>query len=114
MWSFGIVCKELFGALLFGVVHELFGRALFHHHAAIHKEDAVRHIAGEVHLVGDDDHGGLAVGKVPQDTQDFTGQLWVKGRGRFVEAEDVRVESQRAGNGYPLLLAAGELVPFAL
>ena len=60
--------------------------------------------------MGDDDHGGLAVGEVPQDTEDFTGQLRVKGAGGLIEAEDVRVERQCAGDGHPLLLTAGELV----
>ena len=60
--------------------------------------------------MGDDDHGGLAVGEVPQDTEDFAGQLRVKGAGGLIEAEDVRVERQRAGDGHPLLLTAGELV----
>ena len=58
--------------------------------------------------MGDDDHGGLSVGEVPQDTEDFAGQLRVKGAGGLIEAEDVRVERQGAGDGHPLLLTAGE------
>ena len=104
------MCQELFGALLLGVVDELFGRALFHHHAAIHKEDAVCHVAGKVHLVGDDDHRGLPIGQVSQHPEDFAGQLRVQRGSGLVKTEDVRVESQRAGNGHALLLAAGELV----
>ena len=60
--------------------------------------------------MGDDDHGGLAVGKVAQDAQHLAGQLRVEGRGRLVEAENVRVQSQCAGNGHALLLTAGKLV----
>ena len=92
------------------MVDELFGGAFLHDHAAIHEEDAVRHIAGKVHLVGDDDHGRLAVGKVAQDAQHLAGQLRVEGRGRLIEAEDVRAQGQRTGNGHALLLAAGQLV----
>ena len=102
--------KELFGALLLWVLNELLGRAFLHHHAAIHEQDAVGHVTGKVHLVGDDDHGGLAVGKVAQDAQHLAGQLRVEGRGRLVEAENVRVQSQCAGNGHALLLTAGKLV----
>ena len=60
--------------------------------------------------MGDDDHGGLAVGEVPQDAEDFAGQLRVEGAGGLIEAEDVRVERQCAGDGHPLLLTAGKLV----
>ena len=60
--------------------------------------------------MGNDDHGGLSVGEVPQDAEDFAGQLRVKGAGGLIEAEDVRVERQCAGDGHPLLLTAGELV----
>ena len=102
--------QKLLGALLLGVVDELAGRAFLHHNAAVHEQDAVGHVPGEVHLMGDDDHGGLAVGEVPQDTEDFAGQLRVKGAGGLIEAEDVRVERQCAGDGHPLLLAAGKLV----
>ena len=37
--------KELFGAFLVRVFDHLVGRAFLHHHAAIHKQDAVCHIA---------------------------------------------------------------------
>ena len=104
------MCQELPGALFAWVVDQLLCRALFHHHAAVHKQDAVGHIPGKVHLVGDDDHGGLAVGQFPQHSQHLAGQLRVKGAGGLVEAEDVRVQCQRTGNGYPLLLPAGKLV----
>ena len=63
--------QKLLGALLLGVVDELAGRAFLHHDAAVHEHDAVGHVAGEVHLMGNDDHGGLSVGEVPQDTEDF-------------------------------------------
>ena len=89
--------KELFGALLLWVLNELLGRAFLHHHAAIHEHDAVGHVTGKVHLVGDDDHGGLAVGEVPQDTEDFAGQLRVKGAGWFIKAKDIRFQRQGAG-----------------
>ena len=102
--------QKLLGALLLGVVDELAGRAFLHHDAAVHEQDAVGHVPGEVHLMGDDDHGGLSVGEVAQDTEDFAGQLRVEGAGGLIEAEDVRVERQRAGDGHPLLLTAGELV----
>ena len=107
---FGIVSQEAAGALFLRVLDELPGRALLHHHAAVHEQDAVGHVTGKVHLVGHDDHGGLAVGKVPQNAQHLAGQLRVQRAGRLVEAEDIRVQGQGAGNGHALLLAAGQLM----
>ena len=63
--SAGKPCQELAGALFTRVVDDLLRRAFFHHNAVVHKHNAVRHIAGKVHLMGDDDHGGFAVGQIP-------------------------------------------------
>ena len=61
------MCEELSGTLFPGVVDELFGRAFFHDHTAIHEQDVVGHIAGEVHLMGDNDHCRLMLGKHADD-----------------------------------------------
>src|SRR3954454_14383620 len=45
--------QEGLGALAGRVQHDLFGRALFHDGAVGHKDHPVRHVFGEVHLVGD-------------------------------------------------------------
>ena len=58
----------------------------------------------------DDDHGHVLLGQRTDDAQHLAGQLRVEGRGRLVEAEDVRPESQRPRDGDALLLPAGELV----
>ena len=86
------------------------GIALLHDDAAIHENDLVRHVPGESHFVGDDDHGGLLIRQVADDSKDLAGQLGVQCGGGFVEAENIRVHGQCPGDGYPLLLAAGELV----
>ena len=95
--SFCVVCQKLFGALFPRVVDQLLCGAFLHHHTAVHKQDAVGHIPGKVHLVGHDDHGGLAVSQFPQHPQHLAGQFRVKGAGGLVEAEDVRVQRQRPG-----------------
>ena len=84
--------------------------ALFHDKAAIHKDDLIRHIPCKGHFVSDDDHGGFLLGKSPDDLQNLAGQLRVQRRGRLIKAENVRVQCQGPCNGYPLLLAAGELM----
>ena len=60
--------------------------------------------------MGHHDHGAFFLRQRPDDAQHFLGQQRVEGGGGLVEAEDFRVERQRAGNGHPLLLAAGKLV----
>ena len=102
--------KELFGAFLVRMFDHLVGRAFLDHHAAIHKQDAVCHIARKRHFVRDNDHGSFLVGQIAQNTQNFAGQLRVKGAGWFIKAKDIRFQRQGAGNSYTLLLAAGKLV----
>ena len=84
--------KELLCAFLTRVFDHLVGGAFLHHHAAIHKQDAVCHIARKGHFVRDDDHGGFLVGQIAQNVQDLAGQLRVKGAGRFVKAKDIRFQ----------------------
>ena len=92
MRSFGIVGEELLRALLLGVVDELFGGAFLHDHAAIHEEDAVRNVAGKVHLVGDDDHGRLAVGKVAQDAHLYRNATMYLRYLRIIDRESDKLE----------------------
>ena len=104
-----IAGEKLPGAFLPGVLNDLPGGPLLHNDAAVHKDHLVGHVPGEGHLVGDDDHGGLLLGQVPDDLEHLAGELRVQGGGGLVKAEDIRVERQGPGDGHPLLLAAGEL-----
>ena len=95
--SGAVMGKELFGAFLVRVFDHLVGRAFLDHHAAIHKQDAVCHIARKRHFVRDNDHGGFLVGQIAQNAQNFAGQLRVKGAGWFIKAKDIRFQRQGAG-----------------
>ena len=64
---------------------------------------------GEVHLMGDDQHGHSLPGQLPHDLQDFTDQLGIERRRRFVKVNDLRVHCQGPGDRHSLLLTAGEL-----
>ena len=79
---------------------------MLHNDAAVHKDDLVGDIAGEGHLVGDDDHGGVLFRQPADDPEHFSGELWVQGRGGLVKAENIRRQGQRPGDGHPLLLAS--------
>ena len=89
--SGAVMGKELFGAFLVRVFDHLVGRAFLDHHAAIHKQDAVCHIARKRHFVRDNDHGSFLVGQIAQNAQNFAGQLRVKGAGGLVKVNDLRV-----------------------
>src|SRR5947207_2156449 len=50
--------EEGLGSRLAGRVEDLSRRPLFDYPARLHEQDPVGHLAGESHLVADDDHGG--------------------------------------------------------
>ena len=66
-----------------------------------------RHFTGELHLVGDKDHGAAFVGEALDDLQHLAHQFRVKRRGRFVEQHGLGVHAQSAGDGGALLLTTG-------
>ena len=67
-------------------------------------------VAGDVRLVGDEDHGhALLAVEALEDGHDLFARAGVQRAGRLVGQDDGRVVDQRAGDGHALLLAAGEL-----
>ena len=66
-------------------------------------------VAGEAHVVGDQQHGPIFFGQRFDHPQHFALKLGVERRGRLVEQQRGRVHGQRTGDGRALLLAAGEL-----
>ena len=88
----------------------LLGRAFYGDEPVVHEDDPVGDVPGEAHLVGDDHHGDVLGCQVFDDFQDFAGEFGVKGGGRLIKEQDVRVHAQGSGNGNSLLLSAGELV----
>ena len=66
------------------------------------------HLAGEAHLVGDDDHRHAGGGELLHDVEHVADHLGVERRGRFVEQHHLGVHAQRAGDRHALLLAAGQ------
>ena len=77
--------------------------------AAAHLDDPVGH-TGQSCVVGDDNDGaaGFPAG-VLQEGQNRLAGLVVQSAGRLVTQKDLGVFGQGAGNGYPLLFAAGQL-----
>ena len=59
--------------------------------------------------MGDDEHGQPALCQFPHDGEHFADHLRVERACRLVEQQRFRLHGQGAGDGYALLLAAGEL-----
>ena len=83
--------------------------AFLHHTAVFHHGDAVADLLDDGHFVGDYDHGNaqLAV-ELLKKAQNVLRRLRVERAGGLVAQEHLRVAGQRAGDGYALLLSAGE------
>ncbi len=73
---------------------------------AIEDDDPVADPLGEIHLMGDDDHGHALVGERLHDAEHLADRLGVERRGRLVEQHDVGLHRQRPGDRDALLLAA--------
>ena len=89
-------------------------RAVLDDDASVGKVDVVGDLAGETHLMGDQDAGHSVLRQVADGHQHLLHRLRVEGRGHFVEQHDVRVHGQRAGDRDALLLAAGQFARIAL
>ena len=76
--------------------------------AVVDEDDAVGHLAGEAHFVGDHQHGDAGVGQLLHQFQNLTHHFGVEGAGGLVEQDHVRIHGKGTGNGNTLLLAAGK------
>ena len=87
----------------------LFDFAITHHH------DAIGHGQSLFLIVGDEDEGDpeLTLQRF-QFVLHLLAQLVIQCRKRLIEQQQTRFVDHRAGDGHALLLAAGELVRFAL
>ena len=106
-----IIClsgKGLDGFASVGSQH-LLRRAVLNDKTVFHVDHAVGDVAGEVHLVGDDDHRAVFICELTDDGEHFMRQLRIERAGRLIEAEDVRIHAQRPGDGHALALAAGKI-----
>ena len=62
--------KELPGPLLLRIGEDLCGSAFLTDPAVIHEDDMIRHVPGEGHFVGYNDHGGLSAAGGADQGQD--------------------------------------------
>ena len=78
--------------------------------AAVADHDDPIRPAGEAGLVGDYHAGGTLVDTFAEDTQDGVTRGGVQRTGRLVGQQDATLADQRAGDGGPLGLTAGDLL----
>ena len=93
---------------MLGVGEQLLRRLVLLNLAIVDEDDPVGHLAGKAHLMGDHQHGDAGVCQLLHQLQHLAHHLGVKGAGGLVEQDHVRVHSQRAGDGYALLLTTGQ------
>ena len=105
-----VIGKELACPLLLWISEHLFRRSLLADFPAVEENDMIRHIPGETHFMGDNDHSGMQGGETPDHPENFTGQFRIQRGSGFVKAEDIRIQSQGTGNRHALALAAGKLM----
>ena len=100
--------KECFQSGMLRVGEQFLRRLVLLDLAVVDEDDAVGHLAGEAHLVGDHQHGDAGVGKLLHQFQNLAHHFGVEGAGGLVEQDHVRVHGKGTGNGNTLLLAAGK------
>jgi hypothetical protein len=103
------LAEEQLGAVLARVLEEVLGGADLDDLAVGHEDHPVGDLAGEAHLVGDDDHRHAGLGQLLHRVEHLVDHLGVERRGRLVEEHHLRLHGERPGDGHPLLLTAREL-----
>ena len=101
--------QEIPGGLLLRVTENLSGGALLADDALIHVHYLGTDVPREGHLMSHHQHSHALMGQILHDGKDFANHFRVKGRGRFVEEQHLRVHGKGAGDGHTLLLTTGDL-----
>ena len=86
-----------------------FGISEFNQLAQQKKPGMIGHPRGLLHVMGDDHHRTLIL-ETKHQLLDLGGGNRIQGRARFIQKQNFRIDSQRARNTEPLLLAAGERI----
>ena len=74
------------------MVDDLFGGALLHDVAALHKDHTAGYLAGKADLMGDDDHRHAVRRQLFHNLQNLADHLRVQRRGRLVKEQDLGIQ----------------------
>ena len=100
--------KECFQSGMLRICEQFLRRLVLLDLAVVDEDDAVGHLAGEAHFVGDHQHGDAGVGQLLHQFQNLAHHFGVEGAGGLVEQDHVRIHGKGTGNGNTLLLATGK------
>ena len=101
--------QELLGPLRVGLAEKVVLGRILDDAALVHEDHPVGDLLGEAHLVGDAHHGHALLGQLDHHVEHLVDHLGVEGRGGLVKQHQLGLHAKGAGDGDPLLLAAGEL-----
>ena len=76
---------------------------------AVFELDLALGVGGDFGIVGNENNGVALAGEVGQQGHHLLAAAAIQGAGGFIGKDNLAAVHQRAGDGYPLLLAAGEL-----
>ena len=88
---------------------ELAGRSLLKDPSLGEESHLVGDLAGEAHLVGDEQHRRSAFPEFRNEFQYLRCHLGIKGGGRFIKEKEAGLGCERAGNRHALTLSTREL-----
>src|SRR5215471_17330765 len=74
--------------------------------ASIHEDHSIGHLAGETHLMSNDEHRHAALGKFHHNIKHLADHLGIQRRSRLIEQHNLRIHTERTGNGDALLLTS--------
>ena len=95
---------------LCGSREELVGRALFFDLTRVEEHDLARHVVGETHLVGRDEHRHAFGRELADEGEHLGHELGIERAGDLVEQHHARLHGERTHDGHPLLLASRQPV----
>lgn len=101
--------EEFLGAVLSGVLKNLFRGPLLDDTAGIEKDHSMRHAPRKAHFVAHHYHGHARFGEVGHDVQHFFDHFGVERRGWLIKEHNLGLHRKGARNGDALLLPARKL-----
>ena len=102
-----VTCEELLCTLMLRVAYDV--TSLLHDNSAVHEHELICDIPRESHLMCNDDHRHLLLGKLSYNLKNARRKLRVECRRRLVKEKDLRVKRQSSCYGYSLLLSSREV-----
>ena len=99
--------EELASPFITGVTDDI--GTLLDDNSAVHKYDLIGYVSRESHLVGNDNHSHLLLGKFSYDLEHSRSKFGIQSRRGLVKEKDLRVYRHRPRDRYSLLLSSRQV-----